>query len=124
MFRGKRVDDGKWVYGYYVFDNQISFKAFILDLNHLHKIEVDPKTVGQATGFSLPDKNGKTSMVFDGDIVEFDRIEWGSARDVFFLVEWDAKEGAWSFGGGSTVGDMEFRTLVGNKFDNPELLKS
>ena len=58
-FRGKRVDNGEWVYGYYWKDT-ISEKTFILtglyenkkysELPIIEQIEVDPKTVGQYTG--------------------------------------------------------------------------
>lgn len=60
-------------------------------------------------------------MIFEGDIIEFDREEWGG-DDNIHLVSWDNKEGRWSWGGGSTS-DMEFRKVIGNIYQNAELLE-
>lgn len=62
-FRGKRVDNGEWVYGYYVVQNGRGIDG--ADSQKIHQIVdeqgsfqlVHPKTVGQFTG--LKDKNGK-----------------------------------------------------------------
>lgn len=59
--------------------------------------------------------------IYEGDIIEFDKKEWGG-DDNIHLVEWDDKNLEWSWGGGCTS-DMNFRTVIGNVFENPELLK-
>lgn len=64
-FRGKRTDDGEWMYGYiccYGWTGEE--KTYIIVPYYggaLYSIEVDPSTVGQYTG--LKDKNGTTRII-------------------------------------------------------------
>jgi hypothetical protein len=144
LFRGKRVDNGKWMYGYPWGDNGAGFPDIITNKDGAY--QVDPDTVGLCS--SLPDKNGK--KIFQGDI-----ILWGDkqAREaggaVYAVVEfrsgcfgisesgrfhefwhyladkWDDTEitvGMW----GDMPIEQYFRAcfeVVGNRWDNPELLK-
>ena len=78
-------------------------------------------TLMQYTG--LKDKNGKE--IYEGDILEFDAEEWGSPdeKDRRWAVEWDAVDGCWQTGGGTTSECSAWKEVIGNIHENPELIE-
>ena len=75
-FRGKRIDNGEWVYG------SLIGEEYIGSVNRSY--EVDPETVGQFTG-KIDDKERE---VYEHDIY-FNEIEhdYGDER-IYFVCTW------------------------------------
>lgn len=72
LFRGKRVDDGEWIYGDLIHRQVWSTQLTIIRVSddgfdHYEEFEVKPETVSQFTG--LVDKYGK--KIFTGDIIRY-----------------------------------------------------
>lgn len=149
LFRGKRVDDGEWIEGFYAHSGEKKYILIDNDIavGYLAMKEVNPDTVGQYTG--LTDKNGK--KIFEGDILHFKAYQGGGfacpiGTDIYYRVlfghcnpDMDTLSeymGFWALGKnydeddlyecGESINylvDSHGAYVIGNIHDNPELLK-
>ena len=130
LFRGKRIDNGEWVEGFY---NHIPCGRFGEDEHMIQAVlengkigmlhDIVRSTVGQYTG--LKDKNG--NRIFEGDIA---KVLQGKDKDIAYV---GFENGAFMLY--PKTGNIYERTLweywyndwdvevIGNITDNPELLE-
>lgn len=121
LFRGKRIDNGEWVYGsYWHYSCSNTHQHFVFNDDMSIWVSVDPDTVGQFAG--LNDCNGV--KIFEGDIVRY--------GDTIHRVVFEQRNGTAYFGlvyaAYETLPfghyqDLKQIEVVGNIYDNPELLE-
>lgn len=131
LFKAKRIDNGEWVEGYYA---ECRGEAFIgIDTSSMFEIfrppvirwfKVSSETLCQFTG--LCDKNGK--KIWENDILmahldesypedaTYETVKWGFAGWVTHEADSTDREYLGEF-------DLEHFEVVGNIFDNKELLQ-
>lgn len=122
-FRGKRVDNGEWVYGSLLDEDKIVCKVIDWNEDYFNTEywwRVIPETVGQFTG--LLDKNGKE--IYEGDIV---KERWNNytpiyQNAIYMAYNVDKINDPYV----STQFNVIWRNgceVIGNIHDNPELLE-
>lgn len=125
LYRGKRVDNGEWVDGDLI-HRQIWGRALAIirisddGFEHYEEYEVIPESVGQFTG--LTGKNG--NKIFEGDIVKVTTGIEGyksTYHSAIQEVKYNAESGIAVFLPFDNS-DMVEVEVIGNIYDNPELL--
>ena len=139
LFRGKRLDNGEWVWGDLIASNLISpDRNGELYINGKYVdgmvwgegcfYRIDQSTIGQHTG--LKDKNGE--RIFEGDVCRF--REWSNGEMCWVgKVHWEHQQFMISGGPNKECETMfelcmsrfipENIEVIGNIHDNPELIK-
>lgn len=125
LFRGKRIDNGKWIEGnLFVSDTDGRTHILVGTRRFTIEWEVYQETIGQFTG--LTDKNGK--RIFEGDILRLggDELPYWYEEGMIVAVsyvcdgfiplcEYDSDCG--------TCVDSSKCEVIGNIHDNPDLLE-
>lgn len=120
-FRGRNDRHG-WLTGHYFVNRGVHFIAEDRIANPLYTWEdyaVDPETVGQYTG--LKDSLGKE--IYEGDII---KEESGFPFNGRHVVKWDNYYSHYQCDGKDgylIIRDFTNPVIVGNIWDNPELLE-
>lgn len=139
IFRGKRVDNGQWGRGSLV--STSPEEAFILigvtghikrDDYECYMVPVKPETVGIYIGRNDKDHN----KIFTGDLLKvIDKDKKDNVIEGVTLVRWNSQgnkyEGCffspkgWIENGlNRDAGSLSMYTVIGNIWDNPELVKT
>lgn len=126
LFKAKRVDNGEWIVGYLYRLSENNPPFIMLSDRYGESYEVDKHTLCQCTG--LKDKNGE--LIWENDIC--DRKEEYPEIVKYNNGDWTLD---YSYSKGKESGycycNLGFYALerkcvevIGNIFDNPELLES
>ena len=132
LYKAKRLDNGEWVQGVpfkvegkwvlLINDNENLLRVHYIEENmwtaEIYAIEVDASTICQCTG--LKGKNGK--LIWENDIVKINNSK-GNVLITFGDFEIICKIPNEKYYKHRLEYDTEYE-VVGNIFDNPELLES
>ena len=145
LYKAKRVDDGEWIVGY-LYRLSENNPPFIMLRKYGERYEVDEHTICQCTG--LKDKNG--NLIYENDILmchgskkdivkvvygKFAVIDIETLKPVDCVIGWhyeviqtDTLSKLEPFNLSMPLTDEYIKTcefeVIGNIFDNPELLES
>lgn len=130
LFKAKRISDGEWVVGYiarYGHTGKEKYYMIPSYASDLYSFLIDKNTICQCTG--LKDKNGK--LIWENDIVAYwDTYSTENGRaeaDCIGKVVWDDETLSFQVTNRLSAESYEVLdecSVIGNIFDNPELLES
>lgn len=129
LFKAKRRYNGEWVEGSYVKVEKLNGEGdehYIVEYAAVGtQYLIDPNTLSQYTGR----KDTKGTKIWENSVVKQSSVSpLGWHRERHSKVSFD-KEGYWmlttQYGDGYWIGDFEDEQLevIGNIFDNPELME-
>ena len=132
LFKAKRIDDGTWVYGHYqqrygVNEEKEHLIFWSNTFTSWEYVYIDPETLCQYTG--LIDRNG--AKIYEGDIIKTSKfgIDDGEGHNFSGFDTFSVK---WCDGGFGMENsrrafylrdDYCLYEVIGNIFDNPELIE-
>ena len=140
-FRGKRIDNGEWVYGNLIrmesshkYGNNSKFSnCWIMEMDDLdvdcfvgkgvrvgnQLIQVDPETVGQYTG--LQDSKGKE--IYEEDLLQDENgigeVEWVQEHCAFLVFTRNPSQ----YHKIESDGVLKNTEIIGNIYEHPHLLE-
>ncbi len=142
LCKAKRTDNGEWIIGglvRYGFTGREKYYIVPNYASDLYALEIDPSTICWCTG--LRDKTGK--LIWENDIVSFEDTgeegyEYKEGFDFVNKAKVEFAEGRWSLtdfasDNSGVMAEMydhaefmefwQYCEVIGNVFDNPELLE-
>lgn len=135
LFKAKRIDNGEWVEGQYVYitnpltEDGKPIKHLICNGTNIFNDLIDPVTLCQYTG--ITGKDGK--KIWENDIISINAYSYDEPEDDYFgVVTYCEKDACWSLNNNEKYGEIicecfgSYTTEIinhGNIFDNPELLE-
>lgn len=131
LYKAKRKDNREWVIGFYAYINK---KHYIYTGQLIHsglydiaeRFEVDPSTICQCTG--LKDKNSK--LIWENDICDrkeeyLEIVKYNNGDWTLDYSYSKGKESGYCYCNlGFYALERNYVEVIGNIFDNPELLES
>ena len=132
LFKAKRVDNGEWVVGYIARYGHTGKEKYYIIPSYacdLYSFLIDESTICQCTG--LKDKNGK--LIWENDVVEIGEHE-DTVNGLYKVIYCEnahcyalkrSVDFHYNFFTFSDLNGFETSSkVIGNIFDNPELLES
>ena len=121
LYRGKRLDNGEWFVGCDIWAPWFDDQNFVTLSDHKEMVHVDPETIGEFTGAY----DSKGNRIFEGDVIDIPRwvVSYSTGMACFkgMQVGWYTQRDNWT--SWSALENTDDCTVIGNIYDNPELLE-